>query len=112
MSSQKITPNSPAIKIMNPMLRILLIFICNPLTPANNPVKENNIQYKVVEIGRIVSLFTPMLQKTKGSVTKEKLSTPIKPTNNFRCLILVIIKKNHRKIRIRQEVAYKQSKGS
>ena len=91
MSSQKITPNSPAIKIMNPMLRILLIFICNPLTPANNPVKENNIQYKVVEIGRIVSLFTPC-SKTKGSVTKEKLSTPIKPTNNFRCLILVIIK--------------------
>lgn len=58
------------------MLRILLIFTCNPLNPADNPVKENNIQYKVVEIGRIVSLFTPMLQKTKGSVTKEKLSTP------------------------------------
>ena len=76
MSSQKITPNSPAIKIMNPMLRILLIFICNPLTPANNPVKENNIQYKVVEIGRIVSLF-PHAPKTKGSVTKEKLSTPL-----------------------------------
>ena len=61
---------------MNPMLRILLIFERNPFNPANNPVKENSIQYKVVEIGRIVSLFTPMLQKTKGSVTNDKLSSP------------------------------------
>ena len=65
MSNQKITPNIPAIKIMNPILRILLIFACNPLTPANTPVKENSIQYKVVEIGRIVSLFTPIPQKQK-----------------------------------------------
>ena len=93
MSSQKITPNSPAIKIMNPILRILLIFACNPLIPANNPVKENSIQYKVVGIGRIVSLFTPIPYKTKGSVTEEKLSSPIKPTNNLRCLKLVLIKK-------------------
>lgn len=42
MSSQKITPNIPVIKIMNPMLRIPLMFACNPLNPANNPVKENS----------------------------------------------------------------------
>lgn len=78
---------------MNPILRMLLILVCNPLNPANSPVKENRIQYKVVEIGRIVLLSTPMPQKTKGSVTKEKLSSPIKPTNNFRCFMLVIIKK-------------------
>ena len=65
MSTQKITPNIPVIKIMNPILRILLIFACNPLTPANNPVKENSIQYKVVEIGRIVLRSTPMPQKQK-----------------------------------------------
>lgn len=93
MSNQKITPNIPAIKIMNPILRILLILAWTPLTPANNPVKENSIQYKVVEIGRIVLLSIPMPQKTKGSVTKEKLSNPIKPTNNLRCFMLVIIKK-------------------
>ena len=40
MSSQKITPNIPMVKIMNPILRILLILACTPLTPANNPVKE------------------------------------------------------------------------
>ncbi len=112
MSTQKITPNIPAVKIMNPILRILLILACNPLIPANNPVKENSIQYKVVEIGMIVLLSTPMPQKTKGSVTKEKLSSPIKPTNNLRCFTLVTIKKYHRKIRIKQEVAYKQSKVS
>ncbi len=94
MSTQKITPNIPAVKIMNPILRILLILACNPLIPANNPVKENSIQYKVVEIGMIVLLSTPMPQKTKGSVTKEKLSSPIKPTNNLRCFTLVTIKKN------------------
>ena len=44
MSNQKITPNIPAIKIMNPILRILLIFAWNPLIPANNPVKENRVQ--------------------------------------------------------------------
>ena len=91
MSNQKITPNIPAIKIMNPILRILLIFACNPLNPANNPVKENSTQYKVVEIGMIVLLSTPC-PKTKGSVTKEKLSSPIKPTNNLRCFTLVTIK--------------------
>ncbi len=45
MSTQKITPNIPAVKIMNPILRILLILACNPLIPANNPVKEK--QYPI-----------------------------------------------------------------
>ena len=49
---------------MNPILRILLIFACNPLNPANNPVKENSTQYKVVEIGMIV-LLSPHAPKQK-----------------------------------------------
>ena len=44
MSTQKITPNIPMVKIMNPILRILLIFAWNPLIPANNPVKENRVK--------------------------------------------------------------------
>ena len=47
MSTQKITPNIPMVKIMNPILRILLIFAWNPLIPANNPVKENRVQHPV-----------------------------------------------------------------
>ncbi len=93
MSNQKITPNIPAIKIMNPILRILLILAWTPLTPAIDPVKENSVQYREVGIGKIVLLSTPMPQKTKGSVTKEKLSSPIKPTNNLRCFMLITIKK-------------------
>ena len=50
---------------MNPILRILLIFAFNPMNPANNPVKENRIQYREVGIGRIVSPLIPMLQKHK-----------------------------------------------
>ncbi len=65
MSTKKIPPNIPVVKIMNPILRILLSFACDLLIPANNPVKENSIQYKVVEIGRIVSLSTPMPKKQK-----------------------------------------------
>ena len=46
MSTQKITPNIPMVKIMNPILRILLIFAWNPLIPANNPVKEKIVPVK------------------------------------------------------------------
>lgn len=56
MSTQKITPKIPVVKIMKPILRILLIFVCTPLTPANNPVKENSVQYRAVGIGKIVSI--------------------------------------------------------
>ena len=53
MSTQKITPNIPMVKIMNPILRILLIFAWNPLIPANNPVKENRSSKEQLEWGRL-----------------------------------------------------------
>ncbi len=65
MRIQKITPNIPAVKIMNPVLRILLSFACNPFIPANNPVKENSVQYREVGMGKIVSILIPILKKNK-----------------------------------------------
>lgn len=65
MSSQKITPNIPMVKIMNPILRILLILACTPLTPANNPVKENRPSKEQLESGKLYRYESLHLKEQK-----------------------------------------------